>query len=103
MVHSLIVRLEVRHCTGGTQKAQKETQEAQKVELKTEKLSCAFVVSFVPFVVYKIKIKQEAGLLPSPVENHSWQAYAVNEEPQPQLPVAFGFLNVKPEPMTPLT
>src|SRR5205085_12389143 len=26
--------------------------------------------------------------------------YAVNEEPQPQLPVAFGFLNVKPEPIT---
>jgi hypothetical protein len=26
--------------------------------------------------------------------------YAVNEEPQPQPPVAFGFLKVKPEPMT---
>ena len=26
--------------------------------------------------------------------------YAVNEEPQPQLPVEFGFLNVKPEPIT---
>src|SRR6266404_586435 len=25
--------------------------------------------------------------------------YAVNEEPQPQLPVEFGFLNVKPEPI----
>ena len=30
-------------------------------------------------------------------------AYAVNEEPQPQPPVAFGFLKVKPEPITPLT
>jgi hypothetical protein len=29
--------------------------------------------------------------------------YAVNEVPQPQLPVAFGFVNVKPEPMTPVT
>jgi len=29
--------------------------------------------------------------------------YAVNEVPHPQLPVAFGFLNVKPEPITPLT
>jgi hypothetical protein len=56
--------LDEGHCT---QKAQEETQEAQKVELKTEKLSCAFV----PFVVYKIKIKQEAGLLPSPVEKSS--------------------------------
>ena len=27
-------------------------------------------------------------------------AYAVNEEPQPQPPVAFGLLKVKPEPMT---
>ena len=26
--------------------------------------------------------------------------YAVKDEPQPQLPVAFGFLNVKPEPIT---
>jgi hypothetical protein len=26
--------------------------------------------------------------------------YAVNEEPQPQLPVEFGFVNVKPEPIT---
>jgi len=26
--------------------------------------------------------------------------YAVNEEPQPQLPVAFGFLKVNPEPIT---
>ncbi len=26
--------------------------------------------------------------------------YAVNEEPQPQLPVEFGFLNVNPEPIT---
>ena len=31
-----------------------------------------------------------------PFEN----VYAVNEEPQPQLPVAFGFLKVKPEPIT---
>ena len=30
-------------------------------------------------------------------------AYAVNEVPQPQLPVAFGFVNVKPEPITPVT
>lgn len=30
-------------------------------------------------------------------------AYAVNEVPQPQLPVAFGFLKVKPEPITPVT
>ena len=29
--------------------------------------------------------------------------YAVNEVPQPQLPVAFGFVNVKPEPITPVT
>ncbi len=29
--------------------------------------------------------------------------YAVNEEPQPQLPVAFGFVNVKPEPITLVT
>ena len=28
----------------------------------------------------------------------SAQAYAVNELPQPQPPVAFGFLKVKPEP-----
>ena len=27
-------------------------------------------------------------------------AYAVKDEPQPQLPVAFGFVNVNPEPMT---
>ncbi len=30
-------------------------------------------------------------------------SYAVKEVPQPQLPVAFGFVNVKPEPMTPVT
>ena len=29
--------------------------------------------------------------------------YAVNEVPQPQLPVAFGFVNVKPEPITLVT
>jgi hypothetical protein len=29
--------------------------------------------------------------------------YAVNDEPQPQLPVAFGFVNVKPEPITLVT
>ena len=29
--------------------------------------------------------------------------YAVNEEPQPQLPVAFGFVKVKPEPITLVT
>jgi hypothetical protein len=29
--------------------------------------------------------------------------YAVKEVPQPQLPVAFGFVNVKPEPITPVT
>ena len=28
---------------------------------------------------------------------------AVNEEPQPQPPVAFGFVKVKPEPITPVT
>lgn len=27
-------------------------------------------------------------------------SYAVNDEPQPQLPVAFGFLKVNPEPIT---
>ena len=31
------------------------------------------------------------------------KTYAVNELPQPQLPVAFGLLKVKPEPITPLT
>ena len=30
-------------------------------------------------------------------------SYAVNDEPQPQLPVEFGFLNVNPEPITPET
>lgn len=30
-------------------------------------------------------------------------SYAVNEEPQPQLPVAFGFLKVKPDPITLVT
>ena len=29
--------------------------------------------------------------------------YAVNEVPQPQLPVAFGFVNVNPDPITPVT
>ena len=29
--------------------------------------------------------------------------YAVNDVPQPQLPVAFGFVKVKPDPMTPVT
>jgi hypothetical protein len=31
------------------------------------------------------------------------ETYAVKEVPQPQLPVAFGFVKVKPEPMTPVT
>ncbi len=34
-------------------------------------------------------------LLPKP--------YAVNDVPQPQLPVALGLVKVKPEPMTPVT
>lgn len=29
--------------------------------------------------------------------------YAVNEVPQPQLPVALGFVNVNPDPITPVT
>lgn len=29
--------------------------------------------------------------------------YAVNEVPQPQLPVAFGLVNVNPDPITPVT
>jgi hypothetical protein len=29
--------------------------------------------------------------------------YAVNEVPQPQLPVAFGFVKVNPDPITPVT
>ena len=29
--------------------------------------------------------------------------YAVNDEPQPQLPVAFGFVKVKPDPITLVT
>ena len=49
------------------------------------------------------KQKQETRLLPSPVTNFMCRGYAVNEEPQPQLPVAFGFLNVNPDPITPLT
>lgn len=31
------------------------------------------------------------------------ECYAVNEVPQPQLPVAFGLVNVKPDPITPVT
>jgi hypothetical protein len=31
------------------------------------------------------------------------QSYTENELPQPQLPLALGLLNVKPEPMTELT
>ena len=30
-------------------------------------------------------------------------AYAVNEVPHPQLPVALGFVKVNPEPITPVT
>ena len=54
--------------------------------------------------VYGFKYKQETGFAPVPCRNSIVrQSYAVNEVPQPQLPVALGFLKVKPEPMTPLT
>ena len=32
-----------------------------------------------------------------------FERYAENDVPQPQPPLAFGLLNVKPEPITPLT
>jgi len=45
-----------------------------------------------------------ASLLNRATERVCWKApYAVNDEPQPQLPVAFGFVNVKPEPITLVT
>ena len=36
-------------------------------------------------------------------EGQAGPVYAVNEVPQPQLPVAFGFVNVNPDPITPVT
>jgi len=50
------------------------------------------------------KKRQETGMAPVSCQNLIMAiCYAVNEVPHPQLPVAFGFLNVKPEPITPLT
>ena len=40
---------------------------------------------------------------PRVVENSKRWDYAVNDEPQPQLPVEFGFVKVNPEPITPVT
>ncbi len=36
-------------------------------------------------------------------DKNACPAYAVNDVPQPQLPVALGLVNVNPEPMTPVT
>ena len=51
-----------------------------------------------------LKQKQETGSAPVSCPKFvATECYAVNEDPHPQLPVEFGFLNVKPEPMTPVT
>jgi len=49
------------------------------------------------------RYQAESFYLTAPCALLVLMAYAVNDEPQPQLPVAFGFVKVKPDPITLVT